>query len=166
MTPHTIYFVRHGETIWNTERRLQGSLDSRLTNQGMFQALANAQTLEEALPNIATLPFVSSPLGRARMTMDLIRARLALPVPGYAVEELLAEVRFGDWEGLTFKEIESNFPEQWAERQLAKWTHAPPNGESFAQAAEGLGRGAARRCRCCGARRGWAHFTGVKPRHA
>ncbi len=138
MTPHTIYFVRHGETVWNTERRLQGSLDSRLTNEGLAQALENAQTLEEALPNIATLAFVSSPLGRARMTMDLIRARLALPVPGYVVEERLAEVRFGDWEGMTFKQIESNFPDQWAERQRAKWTHAPPNGESFAQASERL----------------------------
>jgi broad specificity phosphatase PhoE len=138
MTPHTIYFVRHGETIWNTERRLQGSLDSRLTNLGLTQVLANAKTLEEALPNIASLHFVSSPLGRARMTMEFIRAWLVLRVPDYSIDERLAEVRFGDWEGLTFKEIESTFPEQWAERQRAKWTHVPPNGESFAQASERL----------------------------
>ena len=45
MTPHTIYFVRHGETIWNTERRMQGSLDSPLTERGRAHALANALTL-------------------------------------------------------------------------------------------------------------------------
>jgi len=138
MTPHTIYFVRHGETIWNTERRLQGSLDSPLTERGRAQALGNASTLIEAVPDVTALPFVVSPLGRARATLRIIRERVGLPDDGYCVEDRLAEVRFGDWEGLTFKEIESNFPEQWAARQCAKWTHVPPNGESFAQASARL----------------------------
>lgn len=136
MTPHTIYFVRHGETEWNVERRLQGSMDSPLTERGRAHALANALTLIEA--EATALPFVVSPLGRARATLQIIRERIGLADHGHSVDDRLAEVRFGAWEGLTFKEIESNFPEQWAERQRAKWTHAPPNGESFAQAAERL----------------------------
>ncbi|MEQ1868263.1 MAG: histidine phosphatase family protein [Alphaproteobacteria bacterium] len=138
MTPHTIYFVRHGETVWNTERRLQGSIDSPLTERGRAQALANAQTLIEAVPEITVLPFVVSPLGRARATLRIIRERIGLPDYGYQIDERLAEVRFGDWEGLTFKEIETRFSEQWAVRQTAKWAHMPPNGESFAQASERL----------------------------
>ena len=136
MTPHTIYFVRHGETKWNVERRLQGRLDSPLTERGRQHALANALALIEA--EVSTLPFFVSPLRRARATLEIIRERIGLAEDGYSVDERLAEVRFGDWEGLTFKEIESNFPEQWAERQRSKWTHAPPNGESFAQASERL----------------------------
>ena len=136
MTPHTIYFVRHGETKWNVERRLQGRLDSPLTERGRQHALANALALIEA--EASTLPFFVSPLCRARATLEIIRERIGLAEDGYSVDERLAEVRFGDWEGLTFKEIESNFPEQWAERQRSKWTHAPPNGESFAQASERL----------------------------
>ena len=138
MTPHTIYFVRHGETEWNIGRRLQGSMDSPLTERGRAQALANAVTLIEAVPGVASLPFVVSPLGRARETLRIIRARIGLPDDGYQVDKRLAEVRFGDWEGLTFKEIESKFSGDWAARQSAKWTHAPPNGESFAQAGERL----------------------------
>ncbi len=138
MTPHTIYFVRHGETKWNVEGRLQGGIDSALTERGRTQAFANALTLIEAVPGVTTLPFVVSPLGRARATLEIIRERIGLPDDSYTVDERLAEVRFGAWEGLTFKEIESTFPEQWSERQRAKWTHVPPSGESFAQASERL----------------------------
>ena len=136
MTPHTVYFVRHGETVWNVERRLQGSLDSPLTERGRAQALANALTLIEA--EAGALPFVVSPLGRARATLQIIRERIGLADHGDPVDARLAEVRFGDWEGMTFKQIESSFPDQWADRQRAKWTHAPPNGESFAEASERL----------------------------
>jgi probable phosphoglycerate mutase len=143
MTPHTIYFVRHGETVWNTQRRLQGTFDSPLTECGRAQALANAVTLIEAVPELIALPFVASPLGRARATMEIIRARIGLSSQGYSIEERLAEVRFGDWETMTLPEVESNFPDLWAERQRGKWTYVPPNGESFAQASERLNAWAA-----------------------
>lgn len=138
MTPHTIYFVRHGETAWNIGRRLQGSSDSDLTERGRAQAAANARTLAEAVPDIAALPFVASPLGRARATMEIIRKHMQLPPAGYSVDERLAEVTFGAWEGFTLKEIESKFPDDWRARQGNKWAHVPPGGESFAAAAERL----------------------------
>jgi broad specificity phosphatase PhoE len=138
MTPHTIYFVRHGETVWNIGRRLQGSSDSELTERGRAQAAVNARTLAETLPDITALPFVASPLGRARATMEIIREHLGLPPQGYSVDQRLAEVTFGAWEGFTLKEIESKFPDDWRARQVNKWTHVPPGGESFATAAERL----------------------------
>lgn len=138
MTPPTIYYLRHGQTLWNIEHRLQGALDSPLSELGRAQALANAETLLEAVPNLHALPFVSSPLGRARATMEIIRERIGLPKEGYSVDARLAETRFGDWEGLTMKEIRSKFAEDWDERQRVKWTHTPPGGESIEQTAARL----------------------------
>jgi probable phosphoglycerate mutase len=132
MTPHTIYFVRHGETLWNTERRWQGRKDSALTEAGRAHALANAETLLEAVQDVRVLPFVSSPLGRARATMDIIRRQLDLPLDGYAVDERLAELAFGDWEGMTAREIRAAAPEAWAVFQAAPWDGAPCGGESYA----------------------------------
>jgi probable phosphoglycerate mutase len=133
MTPHTIYFVRHGETLWNTERRWQGRKDSALTDIGRAHALANALTLLEAVPEVHALPFVSSPLGRARTTMEIIRERLQLPVDGYVVENRLAELAFGDWEGMTAREIRAAAPVEWAAFQAAPWDGAPCGGESYEQ---------------------------------
>ncbi len=131
MTPHTIYFVRHGETVWNTERRLQGRMDSPLTERGREHARANAQTLIEAVPHVRALPFVASPLGRTRATMEIIREHLGLPVHGYEVDERLAELAFGAWEGLTLPEIRSTQAGQWSLYEASKWTHVPAGGESY-----------------------------------
>jgi probable phosphoglycerate mutase len=133
MTPHTIYFVRHGETVWNTERRLQGRMDSPLTELGRSHALQNAETLLDAVPDLHALPFVSSPLARARATMDIVRARVGLPSDGYSVDEQLAELGFGDWEGMTAREIRSSHPEAWATYEASRWTEVPPGGESYQQ---------------------------------
>lgn len=137
MTPHTIYFVRHGETVWNAERRWQGRKDSALTAAGRGHARRNAETLASAVPDIATLPFVSSPLGRARETMDIIREHLGLPRDGYAVDDRLAELGFGGWEGMTAKEIKAAAPEAWATFLASPWEGAP-GGESYAQMAARL----------------------------
>jgi probable phosphoglycerate mutase len=132
MTPHTIYFVRHGETVWNAERRWQGRKDSALTVAGRAHARRNAETLAVAVPGLSSLPFVSSPLGRARETMDIIRDHLGLPRDGYAVDERLAELAFGGWEGMTAREIKAAAPEAWAAFEAAPWDGAP-GGESYAQ---------------------------------
>jgi len=132
MTPHAIYFVRHGETLWNTERRWQGRKDSALTEAGRTHALANAETLLEAVPEVRALPFVSSPLGRARATMDIIRRRLEMPLGGYAVDERLAELAFGDWEGMTAREIRAAAPVEWEAYVTAPWNGAPRGGETYA----------------------------------
>lgn len=135
MTPHTIYFVRHGETVWNAERRWQGRKDSALTDAGRGHARSNAETLVAVLPEVRTLPFVSSPLGRARETMHIIRKCLDLPRDGYSVDERLAELGFGNWEGMTAREIRAAAPLAWDAFQAAPWEGAPCGGESYAQMA-------------------------------
>jgi probable phosphoglycerate mutase len=138
MTPHTIWFVRHGETAWNAERRWQGRKDSALTDAGRGHARANAETLLAAEPNVRNLPFVSSPLGRARDTMHIIRQHLDLARDDYAVDERLAELSFGDWEGMTAREIRAAAPVEWDAFQPAPWNGAPCGGESYQQMVDRL----------------------------
>jgi probable phosphoglycerate mutase len=132
MTPHTIYFVRHGETVWNTERRWQGRKDSALTDAGRGHARANADTLREAVPEILSLPFVSSPLGRARDTATIISERLGLAPHDVRFDDRLAELGFGPWEGMTAREIKAAEPEAWTAFLAAPWEGAP-GGETYAQ---------------------------------
>jgi broad specificity phosphatase PhoE len=132
MTPHTIYFVRHGETAWNAERRWQGRKDSALTEAGRAHARQNAETLREAVPDVRTLPFVSSPLGRARDTAMIIREQLGLAPDGLRIDERLAELGFGDWEGMTAREIRAVAPDAWAAFTAAPWEGAP-GGETYVQ---------------------------------
>jgi broad specificity phosphatase PhoE len=138
MTPHTIYFVRHGETVWNAIRRLQGRIDSPLTELGRAQALANAETLREGVPNVRDLPFIVSPLGRARATAQIILMHLQLPEHGYSVDERLIEMDFGQWEGLSFDEVQTNHADAWNAREAAKWIYQPPGGESYQEVYERL----------------------------
>ena len=79
----TIYYIRHGETDWNAEGRLQGTRDIPLNDLGRKQA-AQAGAILAALferdeRDEASLQFVASPLGRARSTMELVRGVLRLP---------------------------------------------------------------------------------------
>ncbi|MBL9099203.1 MAG: histidine phosphatase family protein [Alphaproteobacteria bacterium] len=138
MTPHTIYFVRHGETEWNAERRWQGRKDSPLTDAGREHARSNADTLLASVPDVRILPFVSSPLGRARETMRIVRRHMDLPCDGYSVDERLAELGFGDWEGMTAREIRAAAPAEWDAFQAAPWDGAPCGGESYEQMAARL----------------------------
>ena len=63
--------------------------------------------------------------------MEIIRERIGLPRDGYSIDERLAEMSFGEWEGMTVREIKSKFPGEWEKRLASKWTDVPPGGESF-----------------------------------
>jgi probable phosphoglycerate mutase len=80
----TVYYIRHGETSWNAEGRLQGAQDIALNGRGRQQATHAGRILAGLIArdghDKAALPFVSSPLGRARSTMELMRRVLELPV--------------------------------------------------------------------------------------
>ncbi len=99
-----LYFIRHGETDWNAARRLQGQTDTILNEKGRAQAHRHARVLLSAEPGIARFDFVSSPLSRARQTMELVRSSLGLPPEDYRVEPRLAEIHLGDWQGYSWKE--------------------------------------------------------------
>ena len=75
---------------------------------------------------------MSSPLGRARQTMELARGKLELPVADYALDDRLREIGYGSWEGLTLAESEATDPEIYARRLADKWTVGPAGGETYA----------------------------------
>jgi probable phosphoglycerate mutase len=135
MPAPTIYYIRHGETSWNAQGRLQGVQDVPLNDLGHRQAAHAGRILGDLLVRAARdkskIPFVCSPLGRARATMELVRAELKLPVANYRLDERLREIGYGDWEGSTLAEMQARDPELFARRQLEKWTVSPPGGESY-----------------------------------
>jgi broad specificity phosphatase PhoE len=132
----TIYYIRHGETGWNAEGRFQGSKDIPLNELGRVQAVVAGEILARLLAHegreAALLPYVASPLGRARMTMELARGALQLPPADYSIDDRLREIGYGQWEGLTLPEMQLNDAATFALRQVDKWSIAAPSGESYA----------------------------------
>jgi broad specificity phosphatase PhoE len=135
MPPPTIYYIRHGETDWNVAGRLQGRHDVLLNARGRAQADHCGKILRDLLADNghdpAELDYVSSPLGRACETMELVRPPLGLPANGYRLEQRLAEISFGEWEGFTIAQLHSRDPQRIAAREHDKWHFVPPGGESY-----------------------------------
>jgi broad specificity phosphatase PhoE len=136
MPAPVVFYIRHGETSWNAEGRLQGAQDVSLNDRGRGQATHAGHILSDLFVrdgrDKATLPFVSSPLGRARSTMELVRRVLELPPDDYALDDRLREIGYGVWEGSTLAEMQAADPELYARRLTAKWMLAPEGGETYA----------------------------------
>lgn len=119
-----LYIVRHGQTIWNTEKRMQGRKNSSLTEKGIRQANA----LAEKIKNIDFNVIYSSPLGRAMRTAEILRAQKNIPI---IKDDRLMEIDLGDWEGLDQEEIKAKNPKElhnfWTNPKIYK----PDNGEKF-----------------------------------
>ena len=122
-----VLLVRHGETEWNRAGRRQGQLDSPLTEHGHMTATAVAERIGECRAD----GMFSSPLGRARVTADVIAGTTGL-VP--RVEDGLSELHHGDFAGLTNQEIEGMHPGVLAERAGCLFTWRFPGGESYQDA--------------------------------
>lgn len=122
-----IYLVRHGQTQWNAEGRIQGSQDSPLTDLGLNQITCVSNKLKTCLQG--TPSFFSSPLPRARITAEIIKNNLMIHNK-VIVSHYLAEKNYGSWEGLRHDEI----PE--AEKlayKANKFSCAPHGGETYEQ---------------------------------
>lgn len=134
------FLIRHGETEWNREGRLQGQRDIPLNPVGRDQAAAAGRKLLHLLRrrglDATGLGYTASPLGRARDTMERVRQALGLDRKAYATDDRLKELSFGDWEGLTWPEVKAIAPDAVRERKRDKWAFVPPDGESYAQLAE------------------------------
>ena len=124
-----IYLIRHGETTWNEAGRYQGHRDVELSPRGLKQAILLRERLQRE--NIKAV--YASDLRRARETANIIAQ-----AHGLMVKELpsLRELNFGLWEGLTYQEIASQYPEEWK-----KWLADPgnirvPGGESYLELQE------------------------------
>lgn len=122
--PTRVFALRHGETDWNAELRLQGQLDVPLNANGRRQA----ERLAEALADAGIEVLIASDLARARETAAPLAARLGLPVE---LDPGLRERGFGVFEGLTHAEIEARWPEQalrWRRREPGD---GPAGGEAL-----------------------------------
>jgi broad specificity phosphatase PhoE len=126
VTPPLLYFIRHGQTDWNAEHRLQGQRDNELNEVGRGQANANGEALARLIGDGAGFDFVASPLSRTRETMERVRNSMGLPATGYSTDKRLVEINFGDWQGFTYPELEARYPNFSKRRDSAKWTIVPP----------------------------------------
>lgn len=113
-----VYFVRHGQTQWNVEKRLQGRTDIPLNEAGRLQIRAYQ------LPTpLQSIPWFNSPLLRAQQTAEL------LGVDSHS-EMALIEMGWGDWEGQILKQLHSDDPVNFAKQEARGLDLQPPNGES------------------------------------
>lgn len=120
-TATELWLVRHGVTAWNRQRRFQGHRDIGLDGQGHEQA----QRLAERLVDSGLVAIHTSDLARARDTAAPAAARLGIPAVSDAG---LRERCYGDFEGRTFDEIETDFPEAFARWQARDPDYLLPGG--------------------------------------
>jgi broad specificity phosphatase PhoE len=119
-----VYVLRHGETVWNVEQRMQGRGDSPLTDRGRGQAARHAEVLAQ---QGGVDRWLVSPAGRTRATAAIVNARFGAPL---SFHEALLERDSGAWEGLTLTEIQARYPESWQAREADPYLHRPPGGEN------------------------------------
>jgi broad specificity phosphatase PhoE len=126
-----LYVIRHGETHWNVEQRMQGRGDSSLTPRGREQAARHGDVIAR-LGGVDEL--LVSPLGRTRATAAIVNDRLAaagLAAP-VSFHEALMERHSGEWEGMTLSDIRQRYPDDWRAREADPFFHRPPGGENLA----------------------------------
>jgi len=129
-----IYLVRHGQTEFNRERRIQGHVDSPLTELGVRQARAVGGLLADLIRDPAGWRIVSSPLGRAHATAELISSRLG----GLSVDldDRLKEMSWGAFDGRLRAELEAEEPETFGR---TGWAFDAATGESYEAVSERVG---------------------------
>ena len=132
----TIYLLRHGQTLFNAEQRLQGHCNSDLTALGLAQANAMANTLAQLLDKPTDWMLYSSPLGRAQQTAHIISERLQLPAKRTQLDERLMEVGLGEWEQQRAPDLQHQFPE--ISQQVLSWYLKAPGAETLAHAQQRL----------------------------
>jgi len=117
-----LILLRHGETTYNATQRMQGQLDTELSERGIAQAQAAA----EELRGLGIAKIVSSDLTRARATAEVVGEELGVDV---SVDKRLRETHLGAWQGMTHAEVdEAHEGARTHWRHNAHW--APPEGES------------------------------------
>lgn len=131
-----IYFIRHGETVWNTLRIFQGSSNSPLTETGREQA----KRLGERLKNTEFTNFYSSPLGRTIETSELIIGDRDINIE--FIDEF-KEISVGRMEGVPRAEFEAQYPGQFHNffHNPKDYDPIPYDGETFPQLIERVERG-------------------------
>ncbi|MGB8402865.1 MAG: glucosyl-3-phosphoglycerate phosphatase, partial [Mycobacterium sp.] len=115
MRHRRLLLLRHGQTAYNAASRMQGQLDTDLSDLGREQAVAAAEVLAKRQP----LVIISSDLRRALDTANTLGERAGMPV---SVDARLRETHLGDWQGLTHQEVDELAPgARLAWRDDARW---------------------------------------------
>jgi len=120
-----IYLFRHGETEWNVAGKMQGRLDSPLTERGGQQAMAHGRLLA-GLPSPDCL-WVSS-AGRTRATAELLNASVQVPMH---FSDALVERDCGTWSGKTPSQVRAEHGAEWAQLQQDAYRYRPGGGENL-----------------------------------
>jgi probable phosphoglycerate mutase len=132
-----LIFIRHGETDWNREARLQGQRDIPLNALGRRQAERNGRAIAGMLRS-GEWRLVASPLGRSVETMQIVLAAAGRPGARFSTDPVLMEACYGDWEGLTLPEVADRDPQGARARERDKWAFVPPAGESYSMLSDRL----------------------------
>lgn len=141
VSPSLLYVLRHGETDWNVEKRLQGRTDTSLNEQGRRQARRHGDALAQVLSStsqikdlkneLAEWHFVSSPLKRCRETMEIVLDRLGHSSHSFSVDDRLIEISFGEWEGQRWEDLYMSEPELVKARFENPWVDCAPGAETY-----------------------------------
>ena len=126
LTTTTLWFVRHGETDWNTQSRIQDTTDIPLNETGLRQA----RLISTRLSGVSIDAIYSSPLARAEQTAMPLAGRLDLPI--HRVDGL-SERNFGSFQGKTPSEIAIEDPDNYRRWQDRDEMFVPSGGESLVQ---------------------------------
>jgi len=121
-----IFLIRHGETIWNTKKLIQGQLDSPLTDNGIYQSNLLAQRMEKINPDI----IYTSDLKRAVDTANIINQHInkdIIEISG------VRERHWGVFQGADWPKIKKFFPTQYKYYRNDSKNYKIPNGESYNQ---------------------------------
>lgn len=129
MTLEHLILLRHGETDWNRNHRLQGHRDIPLNAVGHHQAVDAAPSIVALRPSV----MVSSDLSRARETASAVSVLIGIEP---TVDKRLRETSMGLWEGLTRDEVIAQWPTQWDQWRTTSAHASPPEGESRWQVAQ------------------------------
>jgi alpha-ribazole phosphatase len=129
-----IYLVRHGETQWNRDARIQGQLDIPLNEEGIKQA----RLLAKRFVKVDLDAIYASDLSRAINTAEIVAG-----VKGLSVEAApqFREIDFGLWQGMTWQEIDKEYPESRRQMEISPETAHPPKGESWSDVADRVFKG-------------------------
>ena len=121
-----LFVTRHGETIWNTQKKLQGWSDSELTENGIINALS----LGERLKDIEFQSIYASPSNRTIHTATLIKGDREQVI---IEDENLREIHLGEWEGQTQDVLREKYPEEYDAFWNTPHLYTTSSGESFYQ---------------------------------
>ncbi|MBU1001072.1 MAG: histidine phosphatase family protein [Proteobacteria bacterium] len=123
MTSMRLGLMRHAETLWNRELRIQGQGESDLSPEGEAQALTWGKTLAGR----GYTRLLASDLGRAVQTAQLINLTLKLPLD---TDPRLREQDWGQWVGRTLPDLQTNSDGELQRQEAASWDFRPPRGEN------------------------------------